>query len=164
MIWTHFSPVPFTLDAERTYDNTTPTHNGKPRGLWLSNEAEYGWREWCESEQFALGTLAHRTDFTITAGDVLHLTTAEAIREFTAEYTVEVGSMHENPDLDAILRSGTLDWGRITERYDGLAITPYQWSVRLDLDHRWYYGWDVASACIWSLGVLEPVREDANRD
>ena len=35
-------------------------------------------------------------------------------------------------------------------------ITPYQWELRFELD--WYYGWDVASGCVWNLSVIESME------
>jgi len=37
----------------------------------------------------------------------------------------------------------------VSKEYDGIEIAPYQWDARLSLI--WYYGWDVASGCIWNL-------------
>lgn len=36
----------------------------------------------------------------------------------------------------------------VAKDYDGIEIAPYQESLRYDLE--WYYGWDVASGCIWN--------------
>ena len=47
------------------------------------------------------------------------------------------------------------DWPKIAELYDGILITPYQPAYHLEV--RWYYSWDVASACVWNLDCLERV-------
>lgn len=50
-----------------------------------------------------------------------------------------------------------LDWPAVVSLYQGIVITPYQWSLRHKLT--WYYGWDCASACVWDLSAVESVGE-----
>ena len=115
----------------------------KPRGLWVSVDGERDWPEWCAEEEFGIGP--NRFIVTLAAdANILHLTTAEEITEFHAEY-----------------RSGNddfyLDHQRVAEKYQGLIIAPYQWSLRWD-GPSWYYSWDVASGCIWDAAAIEAVR------
>jgi len=52
-----------------------------------------------------------------------------------------------------------IDWPRVAEHYAGIEICPYLSSKRMDDDAFWYYGWDVASGCIWSpKGIKELVK------
>ncbi|QSM01207.1 hypothetical protein SEA_CRAZYRICH_12 [Microbacterium phage CrazyRich] len=148
MILTHYSAEPLTLDLDRQYDQTG-LGSGKPVGLWLSDESDHGWKAWCESEEWGLSRLVHATEFEVVSDRVLHLSTPEAIREFTRRY----GS-----PLFAGGSSHWIDWGRVASEHDGLLITPYQWSCRLGIDTMWYYGWDVASACIWRLDAIRRVE------
>ena len=49
-----------------------------------------------------------------------------------------------------------VDWREVAARWDGISITPYQWSCRHELDRAmWYNGWDCASACVWNLNAIE---------
>jgi len=155
---THWSPEPFVLDRTRTYDQTE-FGNGKPRGLWLSDEDDYGWKEWCQSEEWGLGTLEHATEFELADSHGLCvISNVPDLRQFTSLY-------RGHPVFRGLggtsLGSHWIDWARVAEKYTGVLITPYHWSARLDLDARWYYGWDVASACIWNLDAIRPVRVDA---
>ena len=43
-----------------------------------------------------------------------------------------------------------IDWKKVASKYDGIEIVPYQPKARMNL--LWYYGWDIASGCIWNLG------------
>ena len=45
-------------------------------------------------------------------------------------------------------------WQDVALDYQGILIAPYQWSLRLDKDFRWYYMWDCASGCIWDLSAI----------
>lgn len=117
----------------------------KPRGLWLSDESESGWKDWCESERFHLDRLASRTEFQFSeSANILHLTSVEEVLEFNDEWQK---SPEKNPYLVRI------NWGGLSEVYDGILITPYHrpWNVYLPT---WYYGWDVPSACVWNLEAL----------
>ncbi|QGJ95232.1 hypothetical protein QDA11_gp12 [Microbacterium phage Jayden] len=154
MILTHWSPEPFVLDRERTYDQTE-FGNGKPRGLWLSDESDLGWKEWCESEEWGLGTLAHSTEFEpVEDHGLLIIPSAADLRQFTNIYR---GHPVFRGAGGTSLGSHWIDWERVAAKYTGIVITPYQWSARLDLDSMWYYGWDVASACIWNLDAIRQV-------
>tara|TARA_Y100001970_G_scaffold2942_1_gene3464 strand:- start:1204 stop:1773 length:570 start_codon:yes stop_codon:yes gene_type:complete len=51
-----------------------------------------------------------------------------------------------------------IDWPRVASDYAGIEICPYLSSKRNDDDSFWYYGWDVASGCVWDpSGVKELV-------
>lgn len=145
MILTHHSAEPLVMEWDRTY----PVHlyNGKPGGFWLSDDSEYGWAEWCQAEQFALDSLAHRTQFRVDTSRVLHLSTAMAVVEFGREHR-ETG-----PDV----WWPWVDWAPVREQWAGVVITPYQRSVRFGAETFWYSGWDCASGCIWDLTAIEQV-------
>lgn len=149
---THYTAEPFTLDRTRTYTQGS-TPNGKPLGLWLSDDTDLGWAEWCRSEEFHLHGLEHRTQFTIADdANILHLSTVAEIAAFTDEWGTDDPYV---PDL----RWRRIDWVSVAERYDGILITPYQWEARYEF--MWYSGWDVASGCFWNLDAireLEAVR------
>lgn len=42
-----------------------------------------------------------------------------------------------------------INWNKISIEYDGIEINPYIWKARLEV--YWYYGWDIASGCVWNL-------------
>jgi hypothetical protein len=45
-----------------------------------------------------------------------------------------------------------INWPKVAQDYSGIEICPYQWKFRLN--YMWYYGWDVASGCIWNQNAL----------
>lgn len=115
----------------------------KPRGLWVSVPGgDPCWREWCESESFGDidKCIEHEVHLSPDA-NILWLRSPSNILEFHREYERELyaGSSYN-----------VIDWKSVASRYDGIIITPYQWSLRLDGRCRWYYGWDCASGCIWN--------------
>lgn len=147
---THYTRQPFTLDRSRTYSQEE-FGNGKPRGLWLSDDSDHGWAEWCRSEDWNTASLAHATHFTLAPGaNVLVLSTLQDILDFTEQYKGHPSFTGRAQSLG----SHWIDWGRVASAHDGILITPYSWHARSHLDTMWYYGWDCASACVWTLEVL----------
>lgn len=147
---THYSRQPFVLSRSRTYSQEE-FGNGKPRGLWLSDDSSFGWAEWCRGEEWNTASLAHAADYTLAPGaNVLVLSGLDDILAFTAEYQ---GHPSFTGRAEA-LASHWIDWERVASVHDGILITPYSWNARSHLDTMWYYGWDCASACVWNLEVL----------
>lgn len=120
----------------------------KPRGLWVSVEnAENGWREWCEGEGFSLDNLAERTPITIEPSvRIALLSSARDIDDFTGAF---------GRDLVGI-ENYQIDWTAVALHCDGIIITPYIWSRRLHDGVSWYYAWDCASGCLWNAGAIKP--------
>jgi hypothetical protein len=127
-----------------------PSLNYKPHGFWVSDESEYGWSKWCKSEEFGLDRLQypHSVELDISAS-VLHLGTIQAIDEFTDKYSKE---MYPNSGIMGI------DWDKVAKEYGGIIITPYQYQRRLNPKTHWYYGWDVASGCIWDTKIISKIE------
>jgi hypothetical protein len=154
LTFSHFSARP-ELKPVSVVDQM-PVHH-KPRGLWVSADGEDDWPTWCEAEQFGLERLKYRFRVQLADG-WLHLDTPEAIVEFGEEFGVDI--LADVPDRP--WRDGRqclwVDWARVAQKWPGIVIAPYQWSMRLDMSHSWYYSWDVASGCIWDASIIESVE------
>lgn len=139
----HYTPTPFTLD-QRVY--TQVDGEMKPRGLWLSaedDENSHWWADWCTSEDWNVERLAYKTEIVVRPeANILHLTSPEALTEFTQKFSK---TMFKHVQM--------IDWSAVKSLHQGIIIAPYQWSRRLDL--MWYYGWDCASGCIWDTSVVD---------
>jgi hypothetical protein len=48
-----------------------------------------------------------------------------------------------------------IEWGEVAKHYGGIEICPYQSSRRYS---SWYYGWDVASGCVWDSSAIKEIR------
>jgi hypothetical protein len=122
----------------------------KPRGLWYG--IDEAWLKWCRSEEPEwIGPYNYAVLLTPKA-NILKLGTVKAVRDFTAAYQREAWE-------GSTLRS--IDWHKAMTEYDGLEIHPYQWSLRLNQETFWYYGWDCASGCVWhprAVRALKPVE------
>ena len=142
----HFAEDEFVLDKNRKYTLREPRLPMKPTGLWLSDETDYGWSKWCAENNF--GCLKHVYKCTIKTDKILHLKNVPELKSFTKQYPLA-----EIPGLESLLSEQYIDWAKVMDEYDGILISPYQWTVRLSI--MWYYCWDVASMCVWNLDAIE---------
>ena len=120
--------------------------NSKPTGLWYAVGTE--WLSWItsrrqRSDARAFGTGLHVHEITVDPARMLVLDTAAKVLAFNEEFGP--------PEND---RYGGLhfDWRPVAERWAGIEIAPFQ--PRLKFEVPWYYGWDVASGCIWDVSVV----------
>jgi hypothetical protein len=79
----------------------------------------------------------HEYEVILQDSNILILDTPKKILEFDRDYRI----------------GQRIDWPRLAETHDGIEINPYQWSLRFD--PIWYYGWDVASGCVWNTEKLQ---------
>ena len=120
----------------------------KPKGLWYScNESWKEWvtfdmPQWWESYNF-------KYDIRVNLNSMLVIRTMEELLAFEQKYSA-VNSPF-GPGFKVI------DWGAVANDYAGIEICPYHYDARFSSD--WYYGWDVASGCIWDSSALVTVSE-----
>ena len=139
-VLSHFTEVKgWDYTQDRDYELFRNGIGRKPRGIWLSDEEDYGWKEWCHSEQFSPCTYEHKFD--VDLRKILHLKSVPDILMFSAENSA--GIYHDK-----------INWTNTVKNYSGILITPYQWECRLNRACDWYYGWDCASGCFWDLSCL----------
>lgn len=48
-----------------------------------------------------------------------------------------------------------IDWNQVSLDFGGIEICPYLEKVRYI---KWYYGWDVASGCIWNTDLIRNIK------
>lgn len=111
--------------------------NPKPRGLWYS--VGFGWLDFTTSDFTSFYETNKNIsvfEFDVSGANILYIKDYDEIVAFDREYCEESGR-YRNPN-----------WARVAEKYDGIEISPYVYKARFDLF--WYYGWDVASGCIWN--------------
>ena len=142
------SPEPFSADALR--DTARQEVGAKPIGLWYA--VGLSWAKWCMGEQpdwLARYKYLYRLD--LDESNVLRLRTAEDVLWFNTQF----GRLESR-------WSSAIDWRQVAARSSpaGIEIAPYQYDLRLDARVCWYYGWDVASGCLWRpRGAILSVEE-----
>lgn len=122
--------------------------NDKPNGMWVSVEnSNHSWHDWCIAEDFSIAALQfpHRVELAPDA-NILLLDTDDKILAFGEQY-------HNPPEYASeLLKKCTwfINWRAVVKKYQGIIISPYSWTLRLDHRCSWYYGWDCASGVIWN--------------
>lgn len=144
---THYSCRPIIL---HTY--VTPQKSGlKPHGLWLSDDTDYGWHDWCNDNHYKLHNLKTSTTFQLPLEKILHLKTIPQILKFNQQY-------EDLPNkLPGISTSYAIQWDKVAKKHAGILISPYLYHNLPDnIQHTllWYYAWDCACACIWNTSIL----------
>jgi hypothetical protein len=114
----------------------------KPVGLWYACGDE--WIEWTKTD---MPEWLESSDYLyeVKLGDgVLRITNVEEFDWLQQKY-LRAGRFGDQ----------VMDWKAIQDDgYSGIEICPYASYARMEAD--WYYGWDVASGCIWdSRGIVE---------
>lgn len=153
-MWLKYSDAPI-LNGEQ-WDCEQSDYIGahtKPSGFWITDDTADCWRSWCLGERFGLGRLTHKHEVVLDESNLLILRSPYELDLFTRDFAVEKLWGPQNA-----WRELCVDWRAVAARYDGLIITPYQWSRRLHDRYSWYYGWDCASGCVWKAGAIREVR------
>jgi hypothetical protein len=115
----------------------------KPVGLWYA--FGLAWFEWCLSEQPDWVTPFWHEILLAKDAEILKIGTSKELRDFSEKYRV-----HHSMGIR------TLDWDGVAKEFMGIEINPYIWKERFALV--WYYGWDVASGCVWDGRAIEELR------
>jgi len=159
----YFSEKPLEFDYGYTYKEPPLGLRLKPTGFWVSDESEYGWKEWCEDSEFRLENLSCCSKVTLNSdNNILFLRSEKEMLDFNNDYSKSFLTEEKiSPEWFTIDCSPmTLDLEKLCKDYGGLVITPYQWTCRLDMGFHWYYGWDCASGCIWDLQNIKEVESE----
>jgi hypothetical protein len=156
MKFIHYTDKPINSLEPRDYSQADLEWQSKPNGLWFSVEEvgkhpnNYNWREWCEAKNYQVGSLVVAYEIVLKEDtNILHLKTAEKIKEFTKQYLLKTRDGH------AEWGTYQLEWNEVKKKHSGIIISPYQWDCRLSLETGWYYGWDCSSGCIWDVSCIK---------
>jgi len=145
----HYDKNVVTYDPNYLYPELQRDAYFKPFGLWVSDDDDYGWREWCTAEDFATENLMYE-HLVELAWDhkVLFISTVEDLDKLHEEYKSSIGNWEGDQRW--------FNWSRLYPLCQGIIITPYLWERRMD--YMWYYGWDCAGGCIWDLRAIRTFR------
>ena len=138
----HMSKTPFELEKRVFTQRATM----KPNGFWYGFGNE--WIDWVRSEMPDWeGKYIYEVDIGNT--NVLKIDTHFDLMKFHRKYAERKNVAHDD----------MIDWIQVAKEYDGIEINPYQYEARNQ--YMWYYGWDVASGCIWNLNnvKLKPITD-----
>lgn len=145
------------MDYSKEYEIKAPTI-GKPDGFWLSDDSDFGWKEWCKGSRFRAKAVKHKIRFRCDTENWLVISSAEDFIRFEKRY-LKLDPRYKKAKLlepYALQFHGSIDFRAVKKKYGGLLITPYRndFRLRLDCGNIWYYGWDCASGCVWDLASI----------
>lgn len=121
----------------------------KPNGLWYGmgtswiNWVKMEMPEWEKKNAYELKILQRFFD----TGLILRITDYDQLVAFQEEYKAD-HMMNKITD-----QTYMIDWPRVKNNYAGIEIAPYIGEAGMDM--MWYYGWDVASGCIWRTDIID---------
>jgi hypothetical protein len=108
----------------------------KPAGIWYACGNE--WLSWLTYEMPQwIGDYVY--SLKVNEARILMIKTEKEFYNFERKYLVQ--------GEDYPGQGNVVDWAKVASEYDGIEICPYQGGARYSSN--WYYGWDVASGCIW---------------
>lgn len=153
----HFSP---SAEPIQFVERPQQAMMYKPRGLWVSDEDDFGWSKWCKNEDFHQENLQFAHPVELVPEHVKLLATREQLLDFTRRYALQDVTNERDPDYP--LRNQFLDWDKVAREHGAVVITPYHWDCWMDEDCFWYYGWDCASGIVFqrrAIASIGPARE-----
>ncbi len=121
----------------------------KPTGLWYA--VGFGWLDFTTHEHtsfYQYDDAVHAFEISLDGLNVLRITSYEELVKFEERYV-----MIKQDDPYSVGKGWDINWAEVSETYDGIEIAPYIYKARMT--HKWYYGWDVASGCIWNTSSLK---------
>jgi hypothetical protein len=118
------------------------SQGAKPRGLWYG--VGPSWIDWVRSEM-PDWEVDNIFKIDIDVDKILKITNSEELLVFNKNYGVK--TQYYN----------VIDWAKVASDYGGIEISPYNYKLRMEREVFWYYGWDVASGCVWNEGVITGV-------
>ena len=122
----------------------------KPKGgFWASPvDANWGWKDWCDSEQFHIDRLNYSFKFTLVNGSkVFHIRTLKDIFKLPFGKEPESGHIYR--------MNWYYNWEKIAEKYDAVEL---HMSENYMLFHWTFYSWDVDSIVILKPGIVREIK------
>ena len=141
-MYIHYSNIPL-LEIYSVYKQEP---NYKPVGLWIS--VDDAWKNWCKDQDFHTEDLKYENIIRLNLDKILFLRDNQDILEFTQKYKQSLCD-----DLIRLIR-----WDEVAKLYNGIIISPYVHSLAMSRDALWYFGWDVASGCIWNKKSIKNIN------
>lgn len=124
--------------------------NLKPKGFWYA--IGDAWIEWCRGNMPEWESPYTYTFELCETSNILYLDTPDKVDNFTEEFSVE--------SIPGICY--TMNWERISRKYDGVEFNPYFYGKRFDHNRLWYNGIDVPSGVIFKINCIKNIERHEN--
>jgi hypothetical protein len=154
----HHSREGSRSDGEPQVSGFSQKIGNKPEGLWYECQdgSSTNWKDFCDAGLTGGSSKYDRSyNVVLNEYEILFIPDEHHFDKFAEMYSVPHPA---DPDGSKGFDK-MIDWPKVASHYAGIEICPYLQSKRMDDDAFWYYGWDVASGCVWdSSGVKELIQ------
>lgn len=145
----HYGADAFSM--EKFEERRQNPHNNRyinkpPYGLWASPiDADLGWKDWCEAEEFHTDRLDKSFTFTLSDNaKILVVTSNDDIKDYISDFDKRV-SLFKYLDFDKIMRD-----------YDCMELV-HTYGHYDELHGGFFNSWDVDSIVIWNPQIIQCV-------
>lgn len=147
------SPTPYVgfMDCSRAQHLA-----GKPRGLWYAcgDEWVYYLKNSAGMEHLYEGA-RYLYQIHIRQSKILMVHTESDLKRLNLNFSAQGEEVQASWQGDEDL---FISWPRMAKRFSGVEISPVQYELRDTGTIGWYFGWDVASGCIWKKDAIHSVE------
>jgi len=131
--------------------------DNKPRGLWYACG-----NEWINFEKDTSDFHLHNQPqylfkIEINPSAMFMIKNNQELDNFGDTYSCSWQQKYK--DINAPPGRPFINWPEVAKKYGGIEICPYLGSRRRDPTQTWYYGWDVASGCIWNKNAIVNIKD-----
>lgn len=146
MVFSSSDRIHMSKTLVRDLGGKTPSQKTdmKPKGFWYG----FGnsWINWVKAnEPDWMGEHIYKVHINTT--NVLRINNRSDFMRFHEKYKVSI-------KYGVAYHISQIDWRKVASQYSGIEIVPYLNEFRLKEGYSWYYGWDVASGCVWKSSAV----------
>ena len=146
---------PHWVPSHFVFPENLPTFVKPKGGLWASPvDSNYGWKEWCEAEDFHTESLKHWFVFEYT-GRIMTIDTRKDLEKMCFRQMRLYPNRRGIPQMIQDLRFP--DFEKLSKKIDAIYLTEAgQWKTRMMMGPN-LYGWDCE--CVLILNPAGVIRE-----
>lgn len=135
-------------------------HRAKPdKGIWASPvNAEFGWKEWCESEMHYPKGFDWKKSFTFTLtkeANILYIHTEDDILDYIIENPDDWNLFNTKTTI-----SDSLNLEKLYKEFDGMEL--FMFENYIDLHYSIFNSWDCDSIVVWNPDVINVIRSETH--
>lgn len=147
-VYIHYGADHYDKSKFKSIETFDPVTNKPKGGLWASPvDTDWGWKDWCEGENFHLDRFNKNFKFTLANGSkVFHIRTADDVMKLPVA---------KFPDSDLWSIGWYYDWKKIVKKYDAVEL---HMSENYSLFHDIFYCWDVDSIIVLNPDIIKEVE------
>lgn len=134
------------------------SHHAKPnKGIWASPvDAEFGWKDWCESEQWCPKGFNWKKSFIFTLTEeakILYIHTEDDILDYIIKDPDDWNIFNTKTSV-----SDSLNLEKLYNEFDGMEL--FMSENYVSLHYSIFNSWDCDSIVVWNPKVINVIRSE----